>query len=114
MYGDDALGHLIKFIPIKEMRRITLKWPKLPPVKDLWECDPFRFIGYAVGHEGKNSLLSELIRQDLAVSLSSSNQPRLQETWSQFKIDITLTEKGMKEYEEVIRLVFAYLNKLIE
>ena len=59
-------------------------------------------------------MLSELIRQDLAVSLSSSNQPRLQETWSQFKIDITLTEKGMKEYEEVIRLVFAYLNKLIE
>ena len=62
MFGDDALGHLIKFIPIKEMRRITLKWPKLPPVKELWEGDPFRFIGYAVGHEGKNSLLSELIK----------------------------------------------------
>ena len=27
MYGPDALGHLIKFIPIKELRRITLKWP---------------------------------------------------------------------------------------
>ena len=27
MYGADALGHLIKFIPIKELRRITLKWP---------------------------------------------------------------------------------------
>ena len=27
MYGTDALGHLIKFIPIKELKRITLKWP---------------------------------------------------------------------------------------
>ena len=48
------------------------------------------------------------------MSLGSGNSSRLQETFSQFKIDIVLTEKGMKEYEEVIRLVFAYLNKLLE
>ena len=30
MYGQDALGHLIKFIPIKELRRLTIKWPQLP------------------------------------------------------------------------------------
>ena len=27
-------------------------------------------------------------------------------------MDITLTEKGMKQYEEVIRLVFASINKI--
>jgi secreted Zn-dependent insulinase-like peptidase len=30
MYGQDTLGHLIKFIPIKELRRLTIKWPQLP------------------------------------------------------------------------------------
>ena len=62
MYGPDALGHLIKFVPIKELRRLTLKWPQLPPVKDMWDGDPFRYLSYAVGHEGQNSLLSELIK----------------------------------------------------
>ena len=92
-----------------------MKWPQLPNTsKTMWDANPLCFISYSVGHEGENSLLSELIKQDLATSLGSRGVPRLQESFDEFKIDITLTEKGMKEYEEVIRLVFAYLNKLKE
>ena len=57
------MGHLVKFIPIKELRRLTIKWPQLPnTAKTMWDAGPFEFINYAVAHEGENSLLSELIK----------------------------------------------------
>ena len=33
MFDGTSLGHVIQFIPIKEMRLLTIKWPKLPSVK---------------------------------------------------------------------------------
>ena len=69
------------------------------------------YLSHSLGHEGENSLLSELIRQDLAVKVMAGPSYRLQETFSGFYIDITLTEKGMANYEEVIRITFSQINK---
>ena len=57
------------------------------------------YLAHSLGHEGENSLLSELIRQDLGVSVMAGNAGRLQETFGGFYIDITLTDKGMKDWE---------------
>lgn len=65
-----------------------------------------------VGHEGANSLLSELIRQDLASSLSCGDRQRCQGNYSGFKITVTLTEKGVAQKEEVVRLIFAFISKM--
>jgi secreted Zn-dependent insulinase-like peptidase len=49
--------------------------------------------------------LSYLISEGLALELSSSGDHEL---WSfdTFSVDITLTQKGMAEYERVIEAVF--------
>lgn len=62
MYDETTLGHLVQFVPIKELRLLTIKWPKLPSTKDMWDGNPLNYISNVLGHEGKNSLLSELIK----------------------------------------------------
>ena len=94
------------------MRLLTIKWPKLPCTKKIWDGNPLGYLSHIFGHEGENSLLSELVKQDLAINLSSCPGTRLQSAFSEFKLDITLTEKGMRQYEDVIRLVFAMINKI--
>ena len=70
---------------------LSIKWPKLPSVKQYWEGSPLYYLANLVGHEGKNSLLSELIRQDLAVKVMAGPSIKLQGAFSGFWIDITLT-----------------------
>ena len=65
-----------------------------------------------VGHEGKNSLLSELIKQDLATGLSSGERSRCQKNFSGFNISVSLTDKGVENKEEVMRLIFAFINQM--
>jgi insulysin len=84
----------------------------LPDQRGNWKSKPLSYISHLVGHEGKNSLLSELIKQDLATGLSAGPMERLGGERSGFVINVSLTNKGVKEYQNVVRLVFAYLNKI--
>ena len=62
MFDENVLGHVVQYVPIKESRLMTIKWPKLPSVRDLWNGNPLHYLSHSIGHEGENSLLSELIR----------------------------------------------------
>lgn len=50
-----------------------------------------KYISHNIGHEGKYSLLSELIKQDLCQALMTSASKRLQNHLSFFSIGINLT-----------------------
>jgi len=65
-----------------------------------------------LGHEGPNSLLSELAKVGFASALMASSANRLYNRDGEIKIDITLTKEGVKHHEWVISLVFAFINKL--
>ena len=71
LYDESTLGHLVKIVPIKELRSLSLNWPQLPDLRHLWDSNPLHYLSHVIGHEGKNSLLSELIKQDLVTSLSA-------------------------------------------
>ena len=83
----------------------------MPYSEHLWRAKPSSYISHLVGHEGPNSLLSHLIRNGLAVGLSSSNSHRMTSI-DQFTIDIALTEKGDIDPMKVIEEVFKYINKI--
>jgi len=67
-----------------------------------------------MGHEGKNSLLSELIKQELALSLSSGPSLRLNSAITEFHIDVSLTEKGNNDFKRVIEVIYMFINKIKE
>lgn len=58
------------------------------------------------GHEGENSLLSFLIGEGLALELSASFDNELNGAFANFNVDVSLTKKGLAEYERVVEAVF--------
>jgi len=70
------------------------------------------YITHVIGHEGPNSLLSELSRQGLATSLMASSQNRCYEKDGAIKISVGLTKKGVESFQWVLSLVFSFINKI--
>ena len=95
MFDDSAFGHMIKIVPIKDNKSLSITWPQFPSTEHLWDSNPLSYISHVVGLEGKNSLLSELIKQDLATGLSSGERSRCQKNFSGFNISVILTDKGV-------------------
>ena len=82
-------------------------WPSLPYSQHEYRTQPLKYLSHLFGHEGENSLLSWLMREGLALELSSYCDHELN-CISTFSIDITLTKKGLQEYERVVAAVFRY------
>ncbi len=102
----------LKIKTIKDTRSLSLEFPTIP-LFELKESRPAVIVGSVIGHEGKGSLLSKLKEEGLALGLSAGggySHPNL----SSFDINISLTQKGEKEYERVLDLVFAYFKMLRE
>lgn len=106
-YDSRNLGRLYRFIPVKDKDIISFVW-HLPSSKDEYKTQPLRYHSHLFGHEGENSLLSYLIAEGLALELSASHDHELNGAFSNFNVDISLTKKGLEQYERVVEAVFQY------
>jgi insulysin len=98
------LGKLIKFVPIQDEDILRFFWT-LPICQDEWKSKPLHIISHLLGHEGENSLLSYLKQRGLALKLSCGPDHEMN-TFSTLDVSISLSEKGIKEYETVVEAVF--------
>ena len=80
----------------------------LPSSDKLYKSQPLRYHSHLFGHEGENSLLSYLISEGLALELSASHEHELNGAFSNLNVDVSLTKKGIAEYERVIEAVFQF------
>jgi len=111
-FTKENLGYLYKVEPVMNENKISFFIPidYVEKKHDTWPAD---YISHCIGHEGKGSLLSALIAKDLAISLSSY-QDNMLNSLSYLMISVTLTDKGLKDYEEVVKMTYAYVNMLKE
>ena len=103
---------LLKIKTIKDVRSLEIDFPTIRLV-DHQASKPASIVGSVLGHEGKGSLLSKLKEEGLVLSLSAgggSSHPDI----NSFGINISLTVKGLKKYERVLELVFAYIQMVRE
>jgi len=72
---------------------LVISWV-LPYVEKEYRSKPLDYYSHLFGHEGKNSLLSYLMAEDLALELSAGGDHEL---WglSTFDVTVTLTKKGL-------------------
>ncbi len=85
----------------------------VPDYRYAYRAKPTVYLGNLIGHEGEGSVLSQLKAEGLAESLAAGTGL----SWrggALFSIDITLTEKGVAQYQRVLQLVFAYTDMLRE
>lgn len=106
-YDERNLGQIFRFIPVKDKDILSIVW-HLPSSYEEYKTQPLRYHSHLFGHEGENSLLSFLINEGLALELSASHDHELNGAFTNFNVDVSLTKKGLENYERVIEAIFQY------
>ena len=101
---------LLKIKAIKDIRSLSVEFPTIF-LKDHQESKPATIVSTLLGHEGKGSLLSKLKEEGLVLSLSAGggySHPNI----NAFSVTVSLTQKGLREYQRVLELLFAYIQMI--
>ncbi len=111
-YDETNLGFLYKVEPVMQENKLTLMIP-IAYTEKLIETRPANYLSHCLGHEGEGSLLSCLMRDELATALSSYHDTMLN-SFTYLIVNIYLTENGLSKYQEVIEKSLAYFKMLKE
>lgn len=112
-----AQKHILKVVPVADLRQVTLTWPiMLENVQDKerqYLEKPAFYLGHLLGHEGPNSLLSYLKKKGYANGLGAATDAEVSDFYT-FEVTVQLTNKGLDNINEVIESVYSYLQMLRE
>ena len=106
----ENLGMIVRFKPVQDKDSLEIFWI-LPYCENEFKTKPLRYFSHLFGHGGENSLLSYLKLRGFAMALTTKHEYYLQ-TFSTFRIEISLTQKGLTQYEDVLRAVFQYAKSV--
>ena len=98
--------------PVMESRSLEISFP-WQDEEEMYETQPARFVSHLIGHEGPGSILAYLKEQGLANTLSAGYH-NLCPGSSFFEVDISLTPEGLKNYRDVVKIVFQYISMMKE
>jgi insulysin len=96
--------------PVQDLRNMSLSWT-IPDYRAHTEANPVQYISHLVGHEGAGSLLSELKRRGWCNGLYAGGR-REARGFQFFNITLDLSEEGGERCDEIVELVYQYLNML--
>ena len=101
---------LLKIKMIKDVRSMEIEFPTIRLV-DHQGSKPASVIGSILGYEGKGSLLSKLKEEGLVLSLSAGGGSS-HDNINSMSINVSLTKKGVKNYQRILELMFSYIKLL--
>jgi secreted Zn-dependent insulinase-like peptidase len=102
----------IDVCPVKNDHQLIISFA-MGSIDQYYRDKPESIIAYLLGHEGKGSILSLLKRHEWALALTAGSGIN-GSNFKDFNISIVLTELGEKHLNEVIDVVFTYINLLKE
>ncbi|KAG2405641.1 hypothetical protein HKW66_Vig0048960 [Vigna angularis] len=106
----EHLQIVVRAVPIKQGHKLRIAWPVTPEIHHYTE-GPSRYLGHLIGHEGEGSLYYILKKLGWATSLSAGESD-----WSLdfafFSVVIDLTDSGHEHVEDIIGLLFKYIELL--
>ena len=109
-YTNDSLATRKYVTPVQDIRNMSISWT-IPDYREHTEANPVQYISHLVGHEGPGSLLSELKRRGWCNSLYAGGR-REARGFQFFNITLDLSEEGGEKCDEIVTLVYQYLNML--
>ncbi|KAI2637372.1 peptidase M16 inactive domain-containing protein [Xylaria nigripes] len=110
-FPDEYLAYQCFAKPIMDSRDITLTFPFLDE-EMYYESRPSGYISHLIGHEGPGSIMAHLKAKGWANSLSAGAYPICPGTPGIFDCQIHLTQEGLKNYKEVVKVFFQYVSLL--
>lgn len=110
---DNEKGIIIHYQPVKPFKMINLQFP----IRD--NLDDFRnktdnYVSYLIENRSKNTVADWLQKQGLIESIYAYADPIRFGNSGIFSINISLTDKGLKQRETIIAALFNYINLLKE
>ncbi|KAI7693124.1 hypothetical protein SSS_03344 [Sarcoptes scabiei] len=110
-YDQNSLMKQVQVVPVKDKRSLELIFV-YPDELEHYKSSPGTYLSHLIGHESKGSLLSELKKRGLSSSLYSYFDSK--NGFGFFFINVDLSEKGLKQTDEIIILIFQYIKMLKE
>lgn len=111
IFDKKYLGKMVMMEPIQDETKLTLLW-ELPASYSSWsEERPWSLVCAVIGDEGEKSILAQLKRENLAVSLGCG-ETRLSSSKLLFLIEVDLTEEGLRNKDLVVERIFQGLKRL--
>ncbi|MCJ1266561.1 Insulinase (Peptidase M16) [Lobaria immixta] len=98
--------------PVMDSRSLDIHFP-YQDEEEMNDTQPNRYISHLIGHEGPGSLLAYIKAKGWANGLSAGAMPICPGS-AFFTISIKLTEDGLKEYQEVVKVAFEYISLIKE
>uniref|UniRef100_A0A224YLK8 Insulin-degrading enzyme n=1 Tax=Rhipicephalus zambeziensis TaxID=60191 RepID=A0A224YLK8_9ACAR len=109
-YGPEQLGLQARVVPVKDNRFLYMTFPT-PDLRQYYKAGPGDYVAHLIGHEGPGSLLSELKARGWVNSLVGGEKDGAR-GFSFTIVNVDLTEEGIDHTDDIVRLVFQYLNML--
>lgn len=111
MFSDSVKKNMIFIEPIKDLKKLQLIWELPAYCADMPETQPYTLIAYVLGDKSQNSLLATLKQKNWADDLAIDYEIAAGHN-SLFEIDITLTDSGLKNINDVIQTCFEAIANL--
>jgi len=96
-YGEERTAVVQYMLPLKETRRLNLKWA-LPPASKHWRSKPLNLLSHLIGHETKGSVAQFLREKGWSVGLSCGELDSA-ESLSSFGVIIDVRSESGSESE---------------
>lgn len=112
LFRPDDLPAKVTADAIKDVRSLTLTFP-IPSQQDNYRTKPASYVANLLGHEGPGSLFDVLKRAGLADSLSAGLGMDTGDN-ATLEISIALTPAGLERQDEILPLVFNYIDEIRE
>ncbi|CAG9815290.1 unnamed protein product [Phaedon cochleariae] len=109
-YGEDQFKTAVYISPVKDLRNLNIVFP-CEDLTEFYKSAPGHYISHLMGHEGPGSILSVLKARGWSNSLVAGSKPSPR-GFGFFGIAVDLTEEGINHVDDIVKLVFQYLNML--
>ncbi|XP_059471054.1 insulin-degrading enzyme isoform X2 [Neocloeon triangulifer] len=109
-FGPEQLTKKGLAVPIKDWRSLTVTFP-IPDFRKHYKAGAGRYLSHLIGHESSGSLLSALKQRGWSNQLNAGGR-RFARDMTFFVISVDLTEKGLEHTDDIVDLIFQYINML--
>ncbi|XP_014470958.1 PREDICTED: insulin-degrading enzyme isoform X1 [Dinoponera quadriceps] len=109
-FNDEHFRTKWHIVPIKDRRNLHVTFP-IPDLHQHYQAAPSYYVSHLLGHEGEGSLLSALKTRGWCNSLICGKHAYAR-GFCFFILVVDLTEEGFKHTDDIITLMFQYINML--
>ena len=104
-------GFIVHYYPVADQDTLTLYWQITPSLQPFYRNAVSNFIAQYLGHEGTTSAAYQLKNLNYITSLGAYVEVET-DSYSLFAIEMQLTDGGVNNVSEVVRVLFQHIYRL--